>query len=440
MIVCEGPSKLNGFFKSQGAKNCALPLIASSIVFDSIMKINNVPRINDVYMMCDIISSLGGKCEFVDNSVIIDPRSINSYEIDWALASKMRASFDLLGSLVYRFGKAIVPLPGGCLIGNRKVDMHLWIAKQLGFDVSLDSGNVIVKDFDSSKFNDEIHLWIPSVGATKNATFLGLFVSNNTSKSVKFYNIATEPEISYLWDFLIQQGFNIKYDLEKRILTIYPSKIITPSLVFVDNIDDRIEVGTYAIAASATKGSIIIENKFKGYYSLKNILSSLWSILKDIGIEVSFGEDYIYVKSPETISSFQVSTGFYPDFPTDLQPQMVSLALAANGVSIVYENIFDDRFVYVGELIRLGASINVVDNKKAIIEGGKSLKGTFVKSTDIRGGAAILIACLISQGKSFITNTYQMYRGYENIIEKLSSLGVNIYWKENVDSVTEVFR
>ncbi|MCX7758107.1 MAG: UDP-N-acetylglucosamine 1-carboxyvinyltransferase [bacterium] len=434
-IICEGPNHLRGEFFPQGSKNGALPLLASCIIFDTIIKINNVPDIEDINTMLSILICTGCKCQYVNNSIIIDSRQINNYEISWELASKMRASFDLLGSLVYRFGKAVIPFPGGCLIGNRKVDMHLWVTKQLGFEVKIDSGNVIISDFNPKHTNEEISFWIPSVGVTKNATFLGLFVSKETKKKIVFHNIAIEPEITNLWDFLAKNGVNLSYDINKRILQIFPSNPQFDSLINVDNIYDRIEAGTFAIATCTTKGNILIKDNDDPNYSLKTMLSKLWELLSSIGAEIKFDKEYIELKSHKHLSSFEISTDVYPNFPTDLQPQMVSLATSIEGMSVVKENLFDDRFVYVGELLRLGADINVVNNKFAIINGGKILKGAPLKATDIRGGAAILIAALTAQGTSIITNTFQIYRGYEKVVEKLSKLGANIY--EETEKVLE---
>ncbi|MFN3995065.1 MAG: UDP-N-acetylglucosamine 1-carboxyvinyltransferase, partial [bacterium] len=362
-IVCEGPVFLKGEFIPQGSKNGALPLIAASIVFDNIIKITNVPNIEDIKTMINILEELGAKCTYEDNTLLIDSRGINGYEISWELASKMRASFDLLGALVYRFGKAIVPLPGGCLIGNRKIDMHLWITEKLGFKVNIDSGNVIITDFDPRKTEEEIKFWIPSVGATKNATFLGLFISNQTGKKITFQNVAIEPEITFLWEFLKQNGFNISYNLEKRILQTSPSKNLTNTIITVKNIVDRIEAGTFAIAACATKGNIKIQDLSEPPYDLKTMLSYLWKTLKSIGVEIKFQKEFIEVQVKNKLKSFEIDTNVYPLFPTDLHPQMTSLATTIEGISIIRENLFDDRFVYTGELIRLGANINVINNK-----------------------------------------------------------------------------
>lgn len=425
-IICEGPALLQGEFIPQGSKNSALPLLASSIIFNNIVKITNVPSIEDIKIMINILEELGAKCTHENNTLLIDSRGINKYEINWELASKMRASFDLLGALVYRFGKAVVPLPGGCLIGNRKIDMHLWITEKLGFKVNIDMGNVIITDFNPKKTEEEIKFWIPSVGATKNATFLGLFLSTQTNKKITFQNVAIEPEITFLWEFLKQNGFNISYDLEKRILQISGGKNLINTLITVENIADRIEAGTFAIAACATRGNIKIQDSSSPPYNLKTMLSYLWKTLKSIGAEIKFEKEYIQIQAKNKLKSFEIDTDVYPLFPTDLQPQMTSLATTIEGISIIRENLFDDRFVYTGELIRLGANINVVNNKAAIVNGGKPLKGAPVKATDIRGGAAILIAALTAQGESTITNVYQIHRGYEKITDKLSSLGANI--------------
>lgn len=426
-IICEGPSFLRGEFIPQGSKNGALPLLASSIIFDSIVKFSNIPNIEDIKIMISILEDLGAKCQFENNTLIIDSRQINKYNIKWELASKMRASFDLLGSLIYRFGKAIVPFPGGCLIGNRKIDMHLWIAEKLGFEVNVEEGNVCVEKFNPYKTEEEISFWIPSVGATKNATFLGLFAAQQTNKKITFHNVAIEPEVTFLWDFLKENGFKIEYNTEKRVLQIFPSKISYNSVVTTRNIVDRIEAGTFAIAAVATRGKIYIKDEDDNIYNLKTMLASLWKIFESIGVNINFEKNYINIEIKGELRSFEISTNVYPFFPTDLQPQITSLATSIKGISVIRENLFDDRFIYVGELLRLGANINVVNSRTAIVNGGKTLKAAPVKATDIRGGAAILIAALTAHGKSLITNTYQIYRGYEKVIEKLSKLGANVY-------------
>ena len=437
-IIVEGPAVIKGQIHPQGSKNTALPLLSASIIFDTIIKIKNIPNIIDIQTMLSILQELGANFNYIENTLIIDSRQINKHEISWQLASKMRASFDLLGSLVYRFSKAVVPFPGGCLIGNRKVDMHLWIAQNLGFQVEIESGNVKVDNFNPKKVNTEITFWIPSVGATKNATFLGLFVTQQIKKEIIFHNIAIEPEITFLWDLLKDIGFKINYDTSKRIIKISPSKLNTKSVINIENIPDRIEAGTFAIAAVATKGNLTIidpqSNNPK--YSLKNMLQSLWENLEKIGVDIKFQNNTINIKTNKKLKTFEISTDVYPNFPTDLQPQMTTLATTINGISVIKENLFDDRFIYVGELLRLGADINVINNKMAIVKGGKKLKGAPVKATDIRGGASILIATLVSQGKSYITNTYQINRGYEKIVDKLKNLSVKIYEeKELIESI-----
>ncbi len=444
IIEVIGQKRLEGELIPQGSKNGALPLIAASIALNYPIKLFNIPNIEDVNILISILKHINCQVDFKDNELLIDPRKIDKYEIPWELASKMRASFDLLGPIVFKFSKARIPFPGGCLIGNRKVDIHLYAAKQLGFDVEITKGDVFVHNFDKSKVSKTINFWIPSVGATKNVVFLAAFVSNIINEEILINNIATEPEIIKLFDFLLNNGFNLEYSITKKYLKVKPFKIKNYNFYEDYNILDRIEAGTYILAALATKGKIFIkENTFpkeslKDYFKLSSMLNSLLNILKQIGFNIEFHNDGIYCSYENTqINPIDIETGYYPDFPTDLQPQLVSLALSINGVSTIKEKVFDDRFIYVNELRRLGADIDIVDNRIAIVKGGNELSGAKVVATDIRGGAAILIATLFAYNTSIISNVYQLKRGYENLINKFNNLKANIKIKSNKEKVYE---
>ena len=446
VIEVIGQYKLEGEITPQGSKNGALPLIAASIIFDYPIKIHNVPFIEDVNILLEILKYINCKVDFNENTLSIDPRSINRYDIPWDLASKLRASFDLLGPIVFKFSKARIPFPGGCLIGNRKVDMHLYSAKQLGFEVELNKGDVLVHNFNKTKVNKVINFWIPSVGATKNIVFLASFVANLINDEIIINNIAVEPEIIKLFEFLISNGFNLEYCIEKRYLKVKPFKMVNFSNFIEHNIPDRIEAGTYILASLATKGKIFIQdstsyfNHSKKYFKVSSMLSSLIEVLKYVGFKIEVYNDGIYAEYNEAnnIKPINVETGFFPEFPTDLQPQIVALAISLNSVSTVKEKVFDDRFIYVNELRRLGADIDIIDNKIAIIKGGNKLSGANVIATDIRGGAAILIAALIAENTSTISNIYQLKRGYENLIHKLSTLKAKVKLKKlNKDSIQE---
>ncbi len=440
IIEVVGQEKLEGELIPQGSKNGALPLIAASIAFDYPIKLYNIPNIEDVNILISILKYINCQVDFNKNELLINPRKIDKYEIPWELASKMRASFDLLGPIVFRFSKARIPFPGGCLIGNRKVDIHLYAAKQLGFEVELTKGDVFVHNFNKSKVNKVINFWIPSVGATKNTVFLAAFVANIINDEILINNIAVEPEVIKLFDFLLNNGFNIEYSINKKYLKVKPFKIKNYTFYEDYNILDRIETGTYILAALATKGKIFIkeDSYSKEYFKLSLMLDSLLSILKQVGFNIEYYNDGIYCAYENTkLQPIDIETGYYPDFPTDLQPQLVSLALSINSVSTIKEKIFDDRFIYVNELRRLGADIDILDNKIAMVKGGNELSGAKVIATDIRGGAAILIATLFANNTSIISNVYQLKRGYENLIDKFNNLKANIKLKSNKEKIYE---
>ena len=440
VIEIVGKEKLEGELTPQGSKNGALPLIAASIVFDYPVKLYNIPNIEDVNILLGILKYINCKIKFENNELSIDCSNLDKYEIPWELACRMRASFDLLGPIVFKFSKARIPFPGGCLIGNRKVDIHLYAAKQLGFEVEINKGDVFISNFNKSKINKVINFWIPSVGATKNVVFLAAFAANIINDEILVNNIAVEPEVIKLFDFLISNGFNLEYSIDKKYLKIKPFKFKNYNYYEDFNILDRIEAGTYILAALATKGKIFIKENsyFKDYFKLYSTLSSLLNVLKQIGFRVEIYNDGIYcgyegdnLKLGGDLKSIDIETGYYPEFPTDLQPQIVALALAINGISTIKEKVFDDRFIYVNELRRLGADIDVIDNKIAIVKGGRELSGAKVIATDIRGGAAILIASLIANNTSIISNIYQIKRGYENLINKFSNLKAKIKLRSN---------
>jgi len=440
VIEVVGKEKLEGELVPQGSKNGALPLIAASIAFDYPIKLYNIPNIEDVNILLSILKYINCKIRFENNELSIDSTNVNKYEIPWELASKMRASFDLLGPIVFKFSKAKIPFPGGCLIGNRKVDIHLYAAKQLGFEVKITKGDVFISNFNKSKVNKNINFWIPSVGATKNVVFLAAFAANIINDEILVNNIAVEPEVIKLFDFLVNNGFNLEYSVDKKYIKIKPFKLRNYNFYEDFNILDRIEAGTYILAALTTKGSIFVKenNYFKDYFKLRLTLNSLLNILKQAGFKVEVYSDGIYcgyqediLKSYKALKAIDVETGYYPEFPTDLQPQIVALALSINGISTIKEKVFDDRFIYVNELRRLGADIDIIDNKIAVVKGGRELSGAKVIATDIRGGAAILIACLNSNNTSIISNIYQIKRGYENLIDKFSNLKAKVKLRSN---------
>ncbi|MGB9638886.1 MAG: hypothetical protein ACPL1F_06305, partial [bacterium] len=304
--------------------------------------------------------------------------------------------------------------------------------------VEINKGDVLVHNFDKSKVNKVINFWIPSVGATKNVVFLASLVSNIVNDEIIVNNIAVEPEVIKLFDFLISNGFNIEYSIDKKYLKVKPFKFKNYNYYEDINILDRIEAGTYILAVLATKGNLFVKQNysFKNYFNLESTLQSLLKVLNHIGFKIELYKDGIFFSAEnKKLQTVDIETNYYPGFPTDLQPQLVSLALSIDGVSTIKEKVFDDRFIYVNELRRLGAEIDIIDNRVAVVKGGKELSGANVLATDIRGGAAILIAALIANNTSVISNIYQLKRGYENLITKFSNLNADIKLKSNIEKV-----
>ncbi len=411
-VIIKGNNKLYGELEISGSKNAALPIIAATLLTENKTVLSNVPKLLDIKSMLKLISSLGVVIENKSKKILINPKKITSVEAKYELVSKMRASFLVLGPLLSRYGKATVSLPGGCAIGTRPVDLHLQAMQSLGASIDLVDGYVIAVSPPSGLKGNRINFPKISVGATENAIMAAVLSKGETI----IQNSAREPEIIDLCKFLNLMGAKIE--------GIGTSNILIQGVHDLKGIDykvipDRIEACTYVVAAAITKSKLKIKN-----IKTKEILNFL-SVIKEMGLEFSENENEIKVSSDHKLGPINVKTEEYPGFPTDMQAQLMTLACLSSGKSIIEENIFENRFMHVSELNRLGAEI-IISGNKAIIKGDKQFIGAEVMATDLRASVSLILAGLAAQGKTKINRIYHLDRGYENIDFKLSKCGAII--------------
>ena len=409
-FVIQGGNRLVGRVKISGAKNGSLALMPATLLAPGTYHLKNTPNLRDVWTMSRLMTSLGAFCELNGNDLFIDTSNISSYEAPYEHVKKMRASFYVLGPLVSRYGFAKVSLPGGCAWGPRPVDLHLKGLEKLGAKIKLESGYVIAKA--DKLIGTKFHFDISSVGATGNLLMAAVLAKGSTLLS----NAATEPEITALARFLVKMGAKID-GIGTTQLEIEGVDALHP--IDETTIPDRIETATFLIAAAITGGKLELENT--NPYHLTAIISKL----EEVGCEIDVNADKISIEMNSIPKPVDVVATVYPGFPTDVQSQWTTLMLAADGTSRITDTIYPDRFKYVPELVRLGANIEVVDNS-AIVIGGKKLSGATVMASDLRAGAALVLAALIADGTSEILRVYHIDRGYENFEEKLQSIGANI--------------
>ena len=412
-----GLKKLNGLVEVSGAKNAVLPLMAAAILNRGNIKISNVPTLSDSITMSKLLEEMGAKVQFSSsNSISVDSSSLNKPFAPYDLVKTMRASFYVLGPLIARFGEAKVSLPGGCAWGPRPVDFHLDGLKALGVKISIENGYVVA-DGRSLK-GSKIHFPKISVGATGNVLMAAILAKGTTVIT----NAAAEPEIQQLCQMLNQMGANIS-GIGSNTLTIKG----VDSLKSIENISvipDRIEAGTFLIAAAAIGGEVKVANIIPEH------LESVVQCLQKANINIEVSDNSIIVKSrTNDILPTNIETNEYPGFPTDLQAQWMMLMCLAKGISTIKENIYYDRFTHIMELNRLGCNIKLKDSV-ATIKGDRSLIGADVMSTDIRASAALIIAALCAKGVTKISRVYHIDRGYDKIEQKLTNIGAEIFRKK----------
>jgi len=409
-FVVRGGKKLKGSIRVSGSKNAALPLMAAVILADGIFKIGNVPALTDVRTMGKLLQILGGEV-FLDNENLqINTTKLNKYEAPYELVKTMRASIYVLGPLLARFGKAKVSLPGGCAWGPRPVNLHLEGLKTLGAKINLEEGYIVASAHRLK--GGRILLDFPSVGATGNLLMAAVLAKGETV----IENAAREPDIAFLAEFLVAMGAKID-GIGESILRIQGVENLT-SCAF-NNIPDRIEAGTFLIAAAISGGDATITNCQPKH------CDSVIHKLRLAGCNVISNKESIRINRDGDLQPVSVTTEVYPGYPTDLQAQWIALMSLARGVSRITDNIYHDRFTHVSELMRLGADIRMEENT-AIVKGSARLKGAQVMSTDIRASASLILAGLAAEGRTDVSRIYHIDRGYYKIEEKLQALGADI--------------
>lgn len=411
-LVITGPTPLKGEVSIHGAKNSAIAILPATLLCNGICTLYNVPNIIDVRLSCQILEELGSKITWLDsNSLIIDNRNINSTHPPLDLTSKFRASYYLLGAMLSRSKEIEVGLPGGCNLGARPIDQHLKGFEALGATANLSQGKIYVTANKLTGTN--IYMDVVSVGATINVLLASVFAEGTTTID----NVAKEPHVVDVANFLNSLGADIRgagTDLIKVNGVKNLKNNVTYSIV-----PDQIEAGTFMLAAIATKGDILIRN------CIPEHLDSLTSKILEVGGNVETYEDTIRVWYTKKPSKTVIKTLPYPGFPTDLQPQMGIVLATANGTSIINESIWDSRFQYTAELNKMGANISV-QGKSAIFEGVDKLYGAPVFATDLRAGAALVIAGIAANGTTEVFNLKHIDRGYEKIEDMFTNLGAKI--------------
>ena len=418
-FIVHGGNRLVGEVSVSGAKNAAVAIIPAAVLCDEVCRIENIPQITDVADMLHILQEMGAKIRRINRSTIeIDPRPIQTYVAPYELVRRMRASSYLIGVLLGRFHRAVVAMPGGCYFGVRPIDQHLKGFSALGATYNLEGGMV---DISAEKLQgNSIYLDVVSVGSTVNIMLAAVKAEGTTI----IENAAREPHIVDLANFLNSMGADIRGAGTDEIKIRGCSYLHGTSYSIIP---DQIEAGTYMVAAAATGGDVLIKNVIPKH------LEAITAKLEEVGASVEEYDDSVRVSRTGGLNKCTVKTMAHPGFPTDMHPQMAVLLSIASGTSIINESVWDNRFQYVDELRRLGAQISV-DGRLAVIEGVDHLTAAPVKATDLRAGVAMLIAGLCARGTTQVEEIQYIERGYEDIVEKLRSLGADI---ERV-SVTEV--
>tara|TARA_Y100000591_G_scaffold328353_1_gene354670 strand:- start:2568 stop:3839 length:1272 start_codon:yes stop_codon:yes gene_type:complete len=416
-FVIKGPCNVRGQVSISGSKNSALAILASTLLFDKPVVIENLPRVKDIDTMLNLLKSLGSKIQFSKNkkAVKIFKTKNQKYFGSYSILKTMRAGILILGPLVSKYHKSICSFPGGCVLnGNsgRPVNLHLNALKKMGMKYEIKKGYIHARSNGKLK-GTTVKFPKISVGATEQLIMSSVLAEGKTLLK----NCAIEPEIKDLTNFLNSAGANIKW-IGKRTCQIIGVESLNQTTYSV--MGDRIETGTFCVAATLAKGNLIIRN-FN-----PNLIKTELNILKKIGAKIKTSKDKIHIQGPKKIKSISnITTKEYDGFPTDLQPQFMVLLCKANGISSITENIFQGRFIHVMELQRLGAKITIKDSS-AIIEGNANLSGSEVMSSDLRASAALVLAGIISKGKTTISRIYHLDRGYEKIEDKLKKIGVRI--------------
>ncbi|MBQ8980731.1 MAG: UDP-N-acetylglucosamine 1-carboxyvinyltransferase [Eubacterium sp.] len=410
-FVVKGGHELFGEVNISGAKNAAVAIIPAAILAGDVVRIENIPQISDVHLIIEILDSMGAEIKLINkNTIEINSSNLQYQTVPYELASHFRASYYLIGAMLGRFKKAEVALPGGCNFGVRPIDLHIKGFEMLGSKVDIIDGMVCAEA--DKLVGASVYMDTVSVGATINVMLAAVLARGLTV----IENAAKEPHIVDLANFLNSMGADVRgagTDVIK-IRGVEKMHGCTYSII-----PDQIEAGTYMVAAAACGGDVLIKNVIPKH------LESISAKLEEAGAEIIEYDDAVRVTRFKPLTKCNVKTMPHPGFPTDMQPQMAVLLSVANGTSILNESVWDNRFQYIGQLLRMGANIQV-DGKIAVIEGVDKLTGVSVKATDLRAGAAMIIAGMVADGVTTVENINYIDRGYEDVVAKFSSLGADI--------------
>ena len=406
-----GANKLKGEVEISGSKNASLPILAATLLSKKKIYLSNLPRVKDIETMINLLQSLGSSVKFNQNKLIIDNLNQNKNFASYSLVKTMRAGILVLGPLLAKFGIAKVSLPGGCAIGTRPVDLHLEGLSKLGVKFKIIEGYVHATAL-NGLIGNKIRFPKISVGATENLIIASSFAKGTTILN----NCAIEPEIKDLVNFLKKMGCNIKW-IGKRSIKI--EGIFKVNEAHYKIMFDRIEAGTYLVAAAVTEGNLKIKN------IIPKIIQTEINTLKKIGAKIFIKKNEIHIIGNKKIKSINIKTAPYPGFPTDLQAQIMVLLCKAHKQSLVKEDIFENRFMHVAELNRMGAKI-LINGNKAKVSGNTNFASAELMATDLRASVSLVLAALTAKGKSVINRIYHLDRGYENIEKKLKKIGAKI--------------
>jgi len=414
-LILSGGAPLNGEITVQGAKNASLPVFAAALLTDEPVVVYNWPAISDVYNMLSILEYIGVRVSYEKERLVIDSRRANRWEMPDRLAKEIRSSIFMMGPILARFRMARFTYPGGCEIGTRPIDLHLRGLKSLGVNVTEAGGHIMCEG--KHLHGGDVHLDYPSVGATENLMMAAALAPGETV----IRNAAREPEIVALQSVINQMGGSVRGAGTSNIRIDGGAKLKGFTYKCMP---DRIVAGTYMVAAVVTNGSITIRDVVPEH------LFAITAKLKEAGALIKVYEDAVTVTGQGRPKEMHlIETGPYPGFPTDMQAQMCVAASIASGTSIIVESVFDNRFKHIGELTRMGANI-VIKNNVAVVKGVEKLHGAEVKSMDLRGGAALVLAGLAAEGKTVVEQARIIDRGYETLEQDLRSLGAGIHREE----------
>ena len=413
IVLIKGPNRLEGTVEVSGAKNAALPIMAATLLASGPCVLKNIPEVSDVISMTKILRSLGAKISYANRTVQVDTTGVKKNVADYSHVKTMRASVCLLGPLLARFRKAQVSMPGGCIIGPRPIDLHLKGLSHLGAKVTLEHGYVVIE---AGKLKGSRMYLGGAFGSSVLATANVMMAATLARGKTEIVNAACEPEVVDLGRFLVKMGADIE-GLGSPVITITGVKRLQGCEYRI--ISDRIEAGSYALAAAVTRGDVTLTKTHQVS------LGALWDKLQEAGVSIVEKDGNIRIRAKGRMKSVSVTTHVYPGFPTDLQAQMMAFMTLVPGISIITEKIFPERFMHVSELGRMGAAIRL-EGPNAIVSGNRRLSGAPVMASDLRASAGLVLAGLAAEGTTEVSRVYHLDRGYERLVEKLQNLGADI--------------